>query len=188
MAPVEAAEVAFVAAVAVADTLSQWVPPSLVRIKWPNDVLIDGQKAAGILVESGRFDPLHLWLAVGIGINVAKAPDTAETPSAYGITALGAHLSQDHPVTPPVATVLDTLSLAFEQRRLSWLHNGFGGIRTAWLDRAHGLGQPCVARLQDELIEGIALGLDPDGALQLRQADGRIRRITAGDVFFPETV
>ena len=52
--------------------------------------------------------------------------------------------------------------------------------------RAHGLGEPCTARLADETVEGVAEGLDADGALRLRLADGAIRRITAGDVFFEE--
>ena len=57
-------------------------------------------------------------------------------------------------------------------------------IAAAWTERAYGLGQPCIARLPNETVSGIAEGLDADGALRLRLPDGSERRINAGDVFF----
>ena len=65
-----------------------------------------------------------------------------------------------------------------------WRKVGFAIIATAWTERAYGLGEPCTARLPNETMSGLAEGLDADGALRLRLADGSIRRITAGDVFF----
>jgi BirA family biotin operon repressor/biotin-[acetyl-CoA-carboxylase] ligase len=61
---------------------------------------------------------------------------------------------------------------------------GFPPIAAAWTERAHGIGERCLARLPSETLEGIAEGLDADGALRLRTPDGAVRRITAGDVFF----
>ena len=72
--PAEAAQVTFVAALAVADLLDSYAPPSLVTIKWPNDVMLAGEKASGVLVESGAHPSGGLWLAVGIGVNLAHAP------------------------------------------------------------------------------------------------------------------
>ncbi len=75
---------------------------------------------------------------------------------------------------------------AFERWTGVWLSLGFPAIADAWTARAHGLGEHCVARLGTETVEGVAEGLDDDGALRLRLPDGRLRRITAGDVFFGE--
>ena len=119
--------------------------------------------------------PAGLWVAVGIGVNLAKAP--ADVPA----TSFAAHM-----VAPPPKPLeaLGHLAEAFERWRALWDSAGFSAIADAWTARAHGLGEACTARLGSETVEGIAEGLDPDGALRLRTADGSIRRITAGDVFF----
>ena len=176
-APIEAAQVAFVAALAVADLAGAFAPPALVSLKWPNDTLVSGRKVSGILVESGALASGELWLAVGIGVNLAQAPSGLERPA----TALANHMRR-----PPPAPLeaLAILAEKMEKWRGLWEASGFAAIAEAWTLRAHGLGQKCVARLPGESLEGIAEGLDPDGALRLRLADGSLRRITAGDVFF----
>jgi BirA family biotin operon repressor/biotin-[acetyl-CoA-carboxylase] ligase len=65
-----------------------------------------------------------------------------------------------------------------------WESSGFEAVARAWTARAQGLGKTCVARLGAETLEGVAEGLEGDGALRLRLASGELRRITAGDVFF----
>jgi BirA family biotin operon repressor/biotin-[acetyl-CoA-carboxylase] ligase len=67
-----------------------------------------------------------------------------------------------------------------------WREQGFAPVREAWTASAQGLGGPCTARLGAETLEGVAEGLDADGALLLRAPGGSVRRITAGDVFFPK--
>jgi BirA family transcriptional regulator, biotin operon repressor / biotin---[acetyl-CoA-carboxylase] ligase len=176
--PGDAAQISFVAALAVADLARSYLPAELVRLKWPNDLMIAGRKAAGILVESGRTADGRLWLAVGIGVNLAHAPDDTERPA----TSFAAHIAEAPPPTPLEA--LDRLSEAFAGWLSLWSQQGFSAIAEAWTVRAQGLGQACVARLGSETLEGVAEGLDVDGALRLRLADGSIRRITAGDVFF----
>jgi BirA family biotin operon repressor/biotin-[acetyl-CoA-carboxylase] ligase len=177
-APAEAAQVSFVAALAACDLARSYLPAELVRLKWPNDLMIDGRKAAGILVESGRRADGRLWLATGIGVNLAHAPDDTERPA----TSFAAHLGEDPPPTPLEA--LDRLSELFAGWLGVWSERGFSAVAEAWTVRAQGLGQPCIARLGAETVEGVAEGLDVDGALRLRLAGGAIRRITAGDVFF----
>lgn len=172
--PAEAAQISFVAALAVADLADRYVPSSLVSLKWPNDPLIAGRKTSGILVESGPSAG-GLWVAVGIGVNLAHAP--ADLPA----TSFAAHVGAPPP--KPLEALAD-LAEAFERWRLLWESSGFPAIADAWTARAHGLGEACIARLGNETVEGVAEGLDPDGALRLRLADGSIRRITAGDVFF----
>lgn len=175
--PIEAAQIAFVAALAVADLSSAYLPASLVTLKWPNDTLIGGHKVSGILVESSAHPAGGLWVVVGIGVNLAHAPADVERPA----TSFAAHLGGS---APAPLEALDILSGAMERWLGVWKSAGFAAIAEAWTARAHGLGERCVAQLTAETVEGIAEGLDSDGALQLRLPDGALRRITAGDVFF----
>ena len=172
--PAEAAQMSFVAALAVADLADLYVPASKVSLKWPNDPMIAGKKTSGILIESGQASH-GLWVAVGIGVNLARAP--ADTPA----TSFAEHMTAP---PPKPLEALTHLAEAFERWRSLWDSAGFSVIADAWTARAHGLGEACTARLGSETVEGVAEGLDPDGALRLRLADGGIRRITAGDVFF----
>jgi BirA family biotin operon repressor/biotin-[acetyl-CoA-carboxylase] ligase len=175
--PGQAAQVSFVAALAVADLADAYVGPAAVTLKWPNDPLIGGRKAAGILVESGALGGGVLWLAVGCGVNLARVPADSDRP----VTAFSDHRGGP---PPPPAEALEVLAAAFERWRTVWEREGFPPIAAAWTRRAHGLGGPCTAHLTEETVRGVAEGLDPDGALRLRLEDGTIRRITAGDVFF----
>ncbi|MDB5480346.1 MAG: biotin--protein ligase [Caulobacteraceae bacterium] len=174
--PAEAAQVSFVAALAVADLIDAF-SRDRASLKWPNDPLIAGRKAAGILVESGALGDGRIWLAVGCGVNLARTPAESERPTA----ALADHM--DGPPPPPREAVL-RLAAAMESWRGIWEASGFAPIAEAWTRRAHGLGGPCVAHLSNETVSGVAEGLDTDGALRLRLENGAVRRITAGDVFF----
>jgi BirA family biotin operon repressor/biotin-[acetyl-CoA-carboxylase] ligase len=179
-APAEAAQVTFIAALSVADLLDRYAPPSLVTIKWPNDVMLAGQKASGILVESGVHANGGLWLAVGIGVNLAEAPQGTERPAA----ALSQHLSADHVAPPKVEIAANALAEAFAVWMDRWETLGFQPILDVWAARTPGLDGPAVARLGHETVEGRAEGVAADGALRLRLADGSLRLISAGDVFF----
>ena len=180
--PAEAAQVTFVAALAIADLLDAWAPASLVTIKWPNDVMLAGQKASGVLVESGAHESGGLWLAVGIGINLVSAPEGTERPA----TALAHHLRGDAVSPPTIEAAAAKLAAAFHVWMTRWETLGFQPILDAWSARTAGLDGPAVARLGRETIEGRAEGVGPDGALKLRLADGSLRLISAGDVFFGE--
>lgn len=174
--PAEAAQVSFVAALAACDLADTCLGPGAARLKWPNDVLVHGRKAVGILVESGARPDGRLWLALGVGVNLAHAPQDVERPA----TAFAEHMA-----TPPQPReALDVLAASFERWRSVWATQGFGPIGEAWTARALGLGARCEARLADRTVVGVAEGLDPDGALRLRLDDGAVERITAGDVFF----
>ena len=160
------------------DMAEAYVPRTLLTLKWPNDLLIDGAKASGILVESGPARD-GLWLAVGLGVNLRSHPDGRERPA----TNLAAHLRGDVPGPPTMEVALAGLAEAFEAWRTRWDRDGFEPIRAAWTERAHGLGRPATARLSHETLHGVAEALEPDGALRLRLPGGAVRRITAGDVF-----
>ena len=180
--PAEAAQVTFIAALAVADLLDSWAPASVVTIKWPNDVLLAGQKTSGVLVESGAHPAGGLWLAVGIGVNLIHAPEGTERPA----TALAHHLRGDVTAPPTVEVAAARLAEAFDVWMTRWETLGFEPILDAWRARTAGLQGPAVARLGRETVEGVAEGVAADGALKLRLADGSLRLISAGDVFFGE--
>ncbi|MDP1631894.1 MAG: biotin--[acetyl-CoA-carboxylase] ligase [Caulobacter sp.] len=177
--PGEAAQISFIAALAVADLADAFVPAAKVTLKWPNDPMIAGQKTSGILVESGQHPDGGLWVAVGVGVNLASPPEASERPA----TSFAAHMTGP---PPGPLDALGVLAEAFERWRRVWQTSGFAVIADAWTRRAHGLGEVCTARLGHETVFGIAEGLDADGALRLRLPDGMLRRITAGDVFFGE--
>ena len=174
-----AAVLSLAAAVAVGDTVSEFLPTEArVEHKWPNDVLVDGAKIAGILLEAsssggGAAD----WLVVGCGVNVSTYPDIPGLVA----TSLAAH---GGPV--PVDAVLATLLERLHSRRTEWETAGAAAVRGAWLDRARGLHEPIRVRLPREEVHGRFESLDDDGALMLRLADGGTRRISAGDVFFDD--
>jgi len=177
LAPSAAAGVSFVAALAVADLVQAAVGETAALLKWPNDVLLDGRKVAGILVESGPRSAAGLWLAVGVGVNLAVAPDVTERPA----TSLAAYAP---PPTPQEA--LDHLAGRMADWLRLWTQDGLKPILTAWSARSTGIPGPCVAHLGDRTVEGYAEGLDSTGALRLRLPNGAERLISAGDVFFGE--
>jgi len=172
-----AAELAFVAALAAHDAVvdvAAELGPRL-AVKWPNDLLCDGAKLAGILVEGESAIGRPLVTVVGIGINCAHHPTQTDHP-AIDLGAAGTR------VTPEV--LFTALSRAMLQRLQEWDRGrGFAATRAAWLARAASLGMPVRVNLTDRLLEGRFETLDPCGRLVLRLEDGTAEIITAGDVF-----
>lgn len=170
-----AAQLGFAAAAALVRALTALVPGPVFQAKWPNDVLVRGQKCAGMLLESSDGD----WLVLGIGVNVAAAPPPLGlNHPACCLAELG--FSGDAP------TVLAAFCHEFLPLLAAWRRDGFAPVRQAWLGCARGLGEATVVRLERDTQTGIFTGLDDEGALLLDQGAGGTRRILAGDVFFPE--
>jgi BirA family biotin operon repressor/biotin-[acetyl-CoA-carboxylase] ligase len=174
--PARAAQLSFAAALAVGDLCASVIDPERVRLKWPNDVLVEGRKISGILLVSGEHARGGLWLAVGIGVNLAHHPHNSERP-ATDLREQGGEIS--------VESAAERLSQRFDHWLNRWAQDGFTPIREAWLSRVHGLGERCVVRLDHETLEGVFADLGPDGSLRLDLKDGGRRFISAGDVFFP---
>ncbi len=172
--PARAAQLAFVAALAVADAIAAAAPAlaGQLAFKWPNDVLLGGAKVAGILIEAEGTRPL--LVAIGIGVNCAHHPANAEYPATDLAAAGGA-------AVPPEA-LFAALSDAMVRRLREW-QAGFAPIRAAWLARAAGLGGELRARLGARELTGRFEALDEDGRLRLRLADGTVETIAAGEVF-----
>lgn len=173
--PAEASQLSFVVALAVRDAVVELLPAgAAIACKWPNDVLVDGAKVAGILLESrtGRAGLVD-WVIVGTGINVASHPPLAD----YAATSL-----QAHGAAGDAGTCLAAYLRHLDRWYAAWRAHGFSGIRTAWLDRAWRLGQSIKVRLGDKVVEGRFDTLDASGALVLTESGGAARTITAGDV------
>ncbi len=181
----EVMQLGFVAANAVADALELTVPRGTqIQVKWPNDVLVDGKKVAGILLEAepAADRPGHLdWLIIGFGLNVTGHPMDHETE--FPATSLAAEGVRGAGLN--VATLLGALAKFFLAGMETWQSLGFGPARRHWLARARGVGGPVTVRLAGDTLQGVFAALDEDGALVLHQHGQPSRRITAGDVFFP---
>lgn len=159
-----ASTLALVAAVALHEAVAPLVPE--VRIKWPNDLLADGAKLAGILLER-EGDAV----VVGFGVNLVARPRFVERPAASVADLTGA--------TPDAATFLVALAEAFARWLGRWRCEGVAPVRDAWLRSAHPPGTALVTSDGAGLFDG----LDDSGALRLRLEDGTVRLVHAGDVF-----
>jgi BirA family biotin operon repressor/biotin-[acetyl-CoA-carboxylase] ligase len=176
MAPDRAAQLGFVATLAVGDALRGIIPdPERIAHKWPNDVVIGDRKIAGTLIESeiGESGVMSL-LVVGIGINLAVAPSDTET-AATSVAALA-------PAAPAPGAMLELLAARFHVWMTRWREAGFTPIRAAWLAGAASLGRPIRVRLDDSDLHGTFRDIDAQGRLLLDTAAG-MRRISAGEVF-----
>ena len=139
-------------------------------LKWPNDLLLDGAKLAGILLERAGDA-----VVIGIGVNLAHHPTDTDRPA----TSLAAHGIAAEP-----APFLDMLAETFARWLARWRREGIAPVRDRWVERAHPVGTALTARLPDgTAVDGLFERLDADGALILRLASGERRVIHAGDVF-----
>ncbi|MEY3634950.1 MAG: hypothetical protein RLZZ61_1360 [Pseudomonadota bacterium] len=166
------AGLAFVTAVAAYDAVRHMAPQVDLILKWPNDILThDGSKLCGILLERAADAVI-----VGIGLNLVWHPQNLDR-KVSDLLSLG--------VAPPDAqTALEILAEAFARYLNIWRLSGLSTIVRHWEEHAHPRGTALSAKLPDgEEVNGLYAGLDDDGALQLRLADGSIRAIHAADVF-----
>ena len=175
----EAAQIGFVAAVALAETLRPLLPPGAeIALKWPNDVLIGRRKVSGILPEAvsgeaGRVEALIL----GIGVNVTSHPEGAAWP-ATDLAAEGAEIALE--------PLLERLAAALDRWIGIWGREGFAPVRARWMGSALGAGERMELRLEHRVLAGRFIEIDAEGALLLAPTDGSApQKIRAGEVFFP---
>jgi BirA family biotin operon repressor/biotin-[acetyl-CoA-carboxylase] ligase len=167
----------FVSALALHDALVGLTGrPEALSLKWPNDVLLNGAKLAGILLEGTGQGRATRQLAIGIGVNLRTAPP----PGNEGLRPVSL---LDFGIDVAPETLLTYLAAAYAKRENTLLSQGFGPIRAAWLARAARLGTRIVARAGGSETVGIFETIDEAGALILGTDTGR-RTIAAADVFF----
>jgi len=162
----------FVAALAVHDALvGVGAPAARLACKWPNDIMADDCKIAGILLESEAE-----YVIVGVGINLAHAPADQRRPATSLQAAFGIDLSP--------RGMLDRLAVCMQHRLADYEQSGFAPLRADWMDRAWRLGATVEADMKGRRIRGEFAGLNENGALQIRLAEGGVCDILAGDVIF----
>lgn len=170
-------ELAFAAALAAFDTASALLPGTArnsLTLKWPNDLLIDGAKTCGILLEAAGARTGPRPVAIGIGLNLASHPDGTAAPA----THLAAHGASADP-----GIAFGHLMPALDRWLATWHGEGLAPLREAWLTRAHPPGTRLSIRAGAEVLAGCFAGLGDDGALLLETDAGKIVRLVAGDLF-----
>jgi BirA family biotin operon repressor/biotin-[acetyl-CoA-carboxylase] ligase len=154
------------------DAIAESAPALRERLslKWPNDLLADRRKLAGILIEGEG-----IAVAIGIGINCRNHPDDTAYP-ATDLATLGVEATPED--------VFAALSRTMPARLVQWNRGGgFAAVRRDWLTRCADVGQSIRVCMTGVDREGRFEGLDAAGRLLLRHADGRLETIAAGDVF-----
>jgi BirA family biotin operon repressor/biotin-[acetyl-CoA-carboxylase] ligase len=147
-----------------------------VELKWPNDLLADGAKLAGILLESTQLPDNRLAIVVGIGVNVVVYPDDLPYP-ATSLMKLGADCDAE--------TLFLALSDAWQENSRLWGEGrGLAEIRKRWLARAAGLGSEVAVRVDGAVLRGIFETIDEDCRFVIRDNEGERIKIAAGDVHF----
>ena len=165
-----APSLALLAAVALHETIAAFAPGARPAIKWPNDILIDGAKLAGILLERSEDA-----VVIGLGVNLAHHPEGLDRP----VTSIAALTGG----APDAGQFLEALAETFARWLERWRTAGLGVVRDRWLLAAHPVGTALTAQAGTTRLEGLFDGLDESGALRLRLADGAVHVIHAGDVF-----
>lgn len=175
----------FVMANAIAESIQSILPAgATVQTKWPNDVLVNGKKISGILLEGEMAsDSKNMdWVVIGVGINVANHPGAGQG-NVISTALLDEGLSES--IDAAMGKLLKSIISEFDRGYKQWLNAGFAPVGELWLSRAAGLGGPIEVRLPNETLSGTFNSLDENGALVLGLADGQERLISAGDIFLP---
>lgn len=178
-----ASQIAFVTAVAMADTVAFFLPMSAqVGYKWPNDIMIDGRKTGGILLESAvkAGSTMIDWLVIGVGINVSYSPELLEERTGYQATSLhkegagGAHADE----------VLYKFMQSFSATYNSWQQHGFLPLKERCLAQALNIGKAITVSTASDRLSGVFEGINDEGCLLLMLEGGHQQVISVGEVFF----
>jgi BirA family biotin operon repressor/biotin-[acetyl-CoA-carboxylase] ligase len=173
----QAAQLAFVISIALSKAMDKYILKKYSKkLKWPNDILVDNKKLAGILLESDiDYKGYVHAMSVGIGLNVLSAPDDA--------TFLKEISSEDKKIA--IHPVRDTILKEIDIYYSLWKEKGFKPIRELWLKEAYGVGEEIQVRLPDKEINGIFKGIKTSGEL-IVQLEDKTLTINSGDVHFPK--
>ncbi|GAM11600.1 bifunctional ligase/repressor BirA [Geobacter sp. OR-1] len=175
--PVDAFKFTFLSAVAVARAIesSVSIPP---LIKWPNDILLNGKKVAGLLNEMSAETERVNFVILGIGVNLNMRPEQFPGDLRYPATSLAIESGLEISRLSFVRNLLESLDSLYTD----YLCNGYGPVRDEWVARCGMIGSRVSVSVASEQIEGVATGIDDSGALLVKTATGVISRVLAGDV------
>lgn len=175
----EVAQLSFVAALSLYKAISKEISkPDLIKLKWPNDILINGKKVAGIILESSidtRLQNLD-YLILGVGLNIASDISSREFVST--------NLKEQQAVNLDPEYYLDKFMSNFIELYDEWHLHGFQNVRVKWLERAYNIHKPVIVSGVKNKISGIFADLDNNGNLLLKLSDGSIKAISGGSIYF----
>lgn len=176
LAPHQAQRLTMVCSLAVCDAVSK-VTGLPATIKWPNDVLLNGQKLGGLLAELNTVGCQLDNVVVGMGINVNVDLGGNDTPTLMTpATSLKATLGREVPRLTLLASLLHHVEVRYESLRAGAL------LHAEWQTRLVTVGQTVRVTMPGRVLTGLATGVDADGALLVQRSDGEVERVLAGDV------
>lgn len=176
---VDIAQLSFLASIAVGESISPLIGSNgKVTYKWPNDILVNGQKICGILLEteSTPSDQDHPSVIIGVGVNIAHSPEFVLYPA----TRLKEFMQT--PPTPQelLNSILSTMTLYYDK----WYHYGFDPIREMWLEKAHGLEELITVIVHNEPLVARFDGIDNNGFLLCTDENNRLYKLSSAEVLF----
>lgn len=154
------------------------------KIKWPNDILINGKKVAGILTELQAEADQISSIIIGIGINVNQT----ETDFPEELRKIATSIRLEKKTKIKRADLIRALLVSLEKLYFIYLEKGFYPIKLLWESYAISIGKRMTARTLTQTIQGKALGITEDGILQLQDDNGKIHQIYSADIFLNEEI
>jgi BirA family biotin operon repressor/biotin-[acetyl-CoA-carboxylase] ligase len=173
------ANISFLTAIAIGNVLKRLLPSeNILKYKWPNDILIDNKKVAGILLESSFSASSNKadWLIIGVGVNTSSAPDYV-IDNVTSLTDVGVDSITER-------KLLEAILKQFNAIYKRWLEEGFVNLRSEWLLHAAFLNELITVRTANHEYRGIFRDINKNGELVLELPDGKLRLISTGEVFF----
>ncbi len=174
--PAKVSQISILAGVAAAEVLENYCPDRI-KLKWPNDVLINGKKVCGILSQvktvAGEVD----FIVLGIGINVNISYNEFPKELCNLATSLAMETGRENSRLELIISLYENLAKWYKQL----LQNGFNPIKERWLSLSPMIGEMVQVKFQEEAVSGKAIGLDEDGSLILLTADNKEVKVSAGD-------
>jgi len=168
-------ELSFISAIALRKTVESLDSgqKNIIQLKWPNDLIVNGKKTAGILLESQLSNNEAEFIVVGIGVNICDYPkDTM-----FQATSL-----QENNIITTKKILLEKFLDEFEMLYDSWLNFGFTKLKNLWLKNAYKLNEEIEVKVDNEAIKGVFIDIDDNANLILKNRDKQIK-INTGDVF-----
>lgn len=160
------------ASLSLLETVKLYDAAADVKLKWPNDVLLNNAKVSGMLLEKGAGE----YMIVGIGVNIAQYPQTPDM--IYAATSL-----QEAGIQTTAADFLQKYLRQFSDKLKKLETNGVADLRRRWIENAKGIGEEITVHQEGSELRGVFEGIDENADLLLK-SDGEIQRILAGDVFY----
>src|SRR5690625_682878 len=148
------------------------------QIKWPNDILINNKKTAGILTEMQAEQDQIQYVVIGVGLNVNQTADDLPDNIGYKATSLQIETVQEWDLKEIIQSIL----LTFEKHYTSYIDNGFGKIKSKWESYGYKIGKPIWIKTSQEKKQVIFLGIAEDGALLIKNHQDEVESIYSAEI------